>query len=84
MHKTVLKKFFRVQLIQKRNELSLTQNQMAEKLGIDGRSYYDLESGKSCCSAITLIYFLLFCIDDPIKFLNDLQGEFVNAGKYIA
>lgn len=76
IYTTIFKKYFRYYLLQSRNQLDLTQNQMAEKLNMSNRAYASLESGKSCCSAITLVFFLLLCMDSYDKFLEDLRKEF--------
>jgi len=72
-YRAALKKFFRVQLIQTRDTLHLTQAQMAKVLFIEERSYAALESGKSCCGALTLALFLIYCCQDPALFLKNLR-----------
>lgn len=74
-YRRVLKNCFNTVLVRTRTEQSLTQSQMAERLAMDERSYIDLDHGKSCCSAITLVLFLIYCCRDPLGFL----GEFKNA-----
>lgn len=73
---TIFKQCFRAYLLQTRTKLGLTQNQMAEKLNIGSRAYADLERGKFCCSAITLVFFLLLCEDSYDTFLEDLRKSF--------
>ena len=68
-----MKHFFRVQLIQTRNSLHLTQAQMARKLFVEDRSYAALESGESCCGALTLALFLVYCCETPDIFLKELR-----------
>ena len=70
----VLKHCFNRVLVRTRAEQVLTQNQMAEKLAMDERSYIDLEHGKSCCSAVTLVLFLIYCCRDPLGFLEELKN----------
>ena len=74
-YRKVLKSCFNHVLVRTRTEQALTQSQMAERLAMDERSYIDLDHGKSCCSAVTLALFLIYCCRDPLGFL----GEFKNA-----
>lgn len=76
VYATIFKQCFRVYLLQTRTKLGLTQVQMAEKLNIGSRAYADLERGKFCCSAITLVFFLLLCEDSRDTFLEDLRKNF--------
>ena len=71
--RTAMKDFFRTQVILTRDRLRLTQSQMARKLWIEDRSYAALESGESCCGALTFALFLIYCCDDPILFLKKLR-----------
>ena len=41
-----------------RSRNALTQEAMAERLHISSRAYSDLERGKSCASAVTLMFLL--------------------------
>lgn len=69
---SVLKSRFRSALIRVRNTKRITQEEMAALLEISPRAYADLESGRSCCSAATLLMFLrLFCPSDH-PFLAEL------------
>ena len=54
----ILHAYMSVNFLSTRAELGLTQAQMAEELGIDVRSYSDLENGKSLCSATVLLRYL--------------------------
>lgn len=57
-----------------RTDNHYTQEQMAELLHISPRSYFDIEHGKYCCSAITLIFFLLILSKaDVLDFLDDFR-----------
>lgn len=49
---------------------------MAEKLHMDDRSYSDLDTGKSCCSAVTLVLFLIYVCADAESFLKELRIAF--------
>ncbi len=53
---------------------------MASLLLMSERSFYDLERGKSCCSALTLALYLLYVCEDVSVFLEDLRGEFEDEG----
>lgn len=80
----VLKLFFYNRLIIARETLHLTQSQMSELLAMDERSYIELDHGKSCCSAVTLILFLIYCCDEPMQFLLDLKKEFEKGIDHVA
>lgn len=62
-----LKRGFRNELITKRAELELSQEEMAEKLNLSLRSYSNLEHGISFCSALSLINFVNNCDVDKEK-----------------
>lgn len=83
IYTTIFKQYFRSCLLQTRSQLGLTQSQMAEKLNISDRAYSNLESGKYCCSTITLVLFLLLCTDNYNTFLEDLRKEFENVYKCV-
>lgn len=72
----ILKQFFYEHQTKTRSELRLTQAQMAERLNMDRRSYTDLDTCKNCCSALTLISYLIYCCDDPMAFLLALYEAF--------
>lgn len=75
-YQQILKKFFRSKLLLKRGELNLTQEQISEKLQISLRNYSNLESGKSSCSTLTLILFLIFYCPDVNGFISELKSIF--------
>lgn len=56
-----------------RAELEITQQEMAAKLYLSGRSYADLESGASCCGTVTLVVFLTQLCEDPDRFLQEVR-----------
>lgn len=74
----ILKSCFHSNLVQARAALKLTQSQMAERLAMDNRSYISLDHGENCCSAITLVLFLLYCCYDPLQFLEELRNAIEN------
>lgn len=72
-YREILKKWFRDQLVHHRNASGMTQLEMSDRLAMDERSYIDLEHGKTCCSAVTLVLFLTSCSDDPMGSLKELR-----------
>ena len=58
------------ELISKRAELGLSQEEMSERLCISLRSYSNLEHGKSFCSALSLINFINNCDVDKDKLFS--------------
>lgn len=48
---------------------------MAGLLGMDCRSYVDLDHGKSACSGLTLAMYLSNCCLDPLGFLQNFRKE---------
>ena len=75
-YETILKQFFYEHQTKTRAELHLTQAQMAKLLKMELRSYSDLDQCKSSCSGLTLACYLVYCCDDPIRFLADLSEAF--------
>lgn len=53
-----LKNCLRTNLLNKRSELSITQEHMAEMLNLSRREYQKLEYGENFCTAETLINFV--------------------------
>lgn len=53
-----LKVYLRDFLLPFRRNLNLTQEQMATMLQMTPRSYSDIERGKSCLSAVSLVFLL--------------------------
>ena len=80
----ILKTFFYHNLIQTRAALGITQEQMAEALVMDIRSYINLDHGQSCCSALTLSLFLIYYCSDVDSFLKELKEAFENESNDIA
>lgn len=69
----VLKHYLHKQFKDTRKRLGLTQAKMAEKLEIDTRSYSDIDNGKSLCSTLTFILFLLYYCPDLMKLLEEIR-----------
>ena len=78
--KNILRIYFYNQIIMMRNNMGLTQGQMAELLQMTRRSYADLEIKASCCGAITLILFLIYICEDVDLFLSELKTLFESEG----
>ena len=68
----ILKEHFSDSVLHKRDELGITQEQMASLLSMECRSYADLESGKRCCGTLTLIIYVFFVCNDRV-FLDELH-----------
>lgn len=67
-----VKDYLRVSLLQTRDALHLTQEQMAARLLMSTRAYAKLEAGHSCCSLLTVLIFLSRCCTDRRAFLEGL------------
>ncbi len=72
-YQNALTKYFSGQLLRTRDRLGLSQTEMAGHLAMDRRSYVELEYGRHCCSAVTLVLYLLYCCEDPAAFLTDCK-----------
>ena len=71
--KRKLKDYLRIALLQERDILSISQEEMATRLLMSPRAYANLESGRSCCSFITMLLFLTRCCVDRIAFIDGLM-----------
>ncbi len=80
----ILKDRFHIRLIRARVRLEMTQAQMAERLYMDERSYSDLDTGKSCCSAVTLALFLVYVCEDVNGFMEELRHAFEAGSENVA
>lgn len=80
----ILKTHFYRHLIETRATLGLTQEQMAETLAMDVRSFMYLDHGKHGCSALTLSLYLIYYCPDVNMFLRELKSEFEKEGDFIA
>lgn len=74
-----LSHIFQKHLRKERYRLSLTQEQMSDRLELTLRAYANLEHGQTSCSALTLVMFLLFCCEDPMQFLMEIKEAFRDA-----
>lgn len=64
--------------LDKRTELSISQEKMAEYLKISHRQYYNLEHGIKCCSLETFSNFVDSCNVDETKILSDIAAYIQN------
>lgn len=66
-YKTLAKGFLMEYTNSLRKTRALTQEEMAEHLHITSRAYGDLERGKYCFSAVTLLFLFLMLGGDELK-----------------
>lgn len=76
-----LKIYLKNALAEKRAELGLSQEQMAENLNISLRSYSNLEHGKYCCSLSTFISYVNNCNVDKDKLFSEIADILDNCDK---
>lgn len=69
----ILKVFFCRKVRTSRAELEISQEEMAGRLLMAARTYIDLEQANNCCSALTLVLYLIYVCNDPLAFLNELR-----------
>lgn len=81
---SIFKAFFHEKLFRRRVELDITQEEMADRLVKAGRTYVDLDHGKTGCSALTLALFLIYICADPLAFLEELRNAFENGSNKAA
>lgn len=74
-----LKNSFKNELISKRVELNLSQEEMAERLNISLRSYSNLEHGICFGSALSLINFINNCDVDKDKLFSEFENIINNS-----
>lgn len=65
--------FIRKEILDTALRLNLTNEEMAEKLGVSPRNYSYFKSGKYGCSSGTLIAYMLNLCTDTNEFLNRLK-----------
>lgn len=82
--KSILNQFFHARLVEIRNALELTQAEMANILVMDERSFADLDEGKTGCSTLTFVLFLVYCCPNPLAFLYDLRIEMETGAKRLS
>lgn len=64
IYNNLVKEFLCGYIIFTRKSLGLTKEQMSEYLRVAPRSYMDLEKGKFCLSAPSLMFFMLHLQDE--------------------
>lgn len=80
----VLKAFFHEKLFRYREDLGISQEEMAHRLAMKSRTYVDLDHGKTGCSALTLALFLIYICADPLTFLEELRYGLENSHRKAA
>ena len=80
----VLKLFFHEKLFRRREDLGISQEEMANRLEMGCRPYVNLDHSKTGCSALTLALFLIYICDDPLSFLQELRHAFENSDRTAA
>lgn len=80
----IFKEFFHQNLVHSRYVLGISQEEMAERLEMAVRSYIDLDHGKTGCSAITLVLYLIYICDQPQLFLDELKDAFDTCDSRVA
>lgn len=71
MYEEILKEYLSKRMKETRLERGITQAEMAEKLDIETRSYYNVEHGISLCKVPTFFHFLAFSLY-PEKIVNEI------------
>lgn len=72
-YERILRVFFCRVVRRTRANMGITQEEMADRLAMSGRSYLDLEHGDAGCSGLTLAMFLAFVCEDPVGFLEGFR-----------
>lgn len=71
-------------IISTKVENELTQAQMAEYLVMDIRSYADIDSGKSSCSLLTFVLYLIYLCPDIDELINEIRLSFESIKNNVA
>lgn len=77
--KYALRSYMSSRLAQARKNAGLSQAAFSTKLMMDIRSYAEIEHGKSFCSALTFILYLVFFCDDVENLIKDLRQIITDA-----
>ncbi len=77
----ILKNYFKNEFANRRAELGLSQEEMAENLDVSLRSYSNLEHGKYCCSLSTFINYVNNCGADKDKLFSEAAEILKNSEK---
>lgn len=74
--KLLVKDYLTQYVVGLRKKRGLSQEKMAERLHITGRAYGDLERGKYCFSAVSLLAMLMMLNETELKgFFDGLRDE---------
>jgi len=68
-----LKPFVQDKILQSAEQMHLNQEEIAELLAIDSRSYAYIKAGDTMCSASTLVMYLAKICPDPMGFLEQAR-----------
>ena len=68
-----IKDYLQKKIVNFRMTNNLSQGKMADNLLMDLRSYVDIENGKSACSMVTFVVFILLVSPDCSEILGDLR-----------
>ena len=71
----IIKTAFRALALKTRERPLLTQKEMADRLDMCERSYFDIEAGNTKCGTLTVLL-LLMELEDPLTFLLELKIAF--------
>lgn len=71
--KYALRSYMSSRLAQARKNAGLSQAAFSTKLMMDIRSYAEIEHGKSFCSTLTFILYLVFVCKDVDGLISDLR-----------
>ena len=75
-YRQILKAFFRDKVFYTRDNMGISQEDMAHILAMAPRTFIDLEHGKTGCSALTLALFMIYICKNPVSFLEELRNAF--------
>ncbi|MCM1315231.1 MAG: helix-turn-helix domain-containing protein [Alistipes senegalensis] len=77
------KQHLRPYLLEMRGKLKITQSEMAELLHISPRAYANLETGKSYCNVITLIWLFGLNPNGCYEFIQSSHRELIGLDKHV-
>ena len=72
-NESIIKDFLHNEIIKNAKEQNLTDEKVAELLGISVRSYYYIKSGKHNCSSATLLLYLIRICPDIDDFITKVR-----------
>lgn len=71
-YKDEMKNYLRGKLLETREKMGLTQEEMADLLEMSTRSYSDIERGKTTFGMLSFNLFAVRCDVDLMEMLNDI------------